>query len=47
MADGAESNTEQPASESKIKLRLDAFSIASQAPRRKGEVPFLLPKTPG
>ena len=33
-------NTEQPASERKSKLLLDAFSISSQTPRRKGEVSF-------
>ena len=41
-ADGAESNTEQPASERKSKLLLDAFSISSQTPRRKGEVSFFV-----
>ena len=40
-------NTEQPASERKSELLLDAFSISSQTPRRKGEVSFLLPETPG
>ena len=46
-ADGAERNTEQPASEHKSKLLLDAFSISSQTPRRKDEVSFLLPEAPG